>query len=384
MMLLRPGSIALALALALVAGVRAEDEGVAKGPADEITFQFLPPPVDEARFSIGVFDAKGKLVRRLHEATVESAFPAALNGLVVRWNAKDDAGKRLPNGHYQLRGYAIEPMKITGVATTGNDWLADDPTLRVTKVESISPVSPNGFSAVVRTSDGQVETIVMQDGTLQPRGAVNLVPAAPAMHGWKVGDGRLYQESSDGRMLREWRAPAGDPVPVLVAPVGEGRIFLLERTPNGTWERVRGIEVIGDASPEWRTFIARNVRVSDKFEVADAGPTLRVDLVKNPLGPRRAGQPALTLQAMFDAKGSYLGTTEGLRLRQVSTVRALKAVAIVKGSGKGSARFFQRDAAASEEFLIEGIDRIMAFEVGGCEINEKGEVLAEGEAPEPK
>jgi len=27
---------------------------------------------------------------------------------------------------------------------------------------------------------------------------------------------------------------------------------------------------------------------------------------------------------------------------------------------------------------------IMAFEVGGCEINERGEVQPEGEAPEPK
>src|SRR5260221_8769545 len=119
---LRWVAFALGAALSIATGLRAEDESVPKGAADEITFQFLPPPIDEARYSIGVFDAKGKLVRRLHEGALESSFPAALNGLIVRWNAKDDVGKRLPNGRYQLRGYAIGPLKIIGEATVGNDW----------------------------------------------------------------------------------------------------------------------------------------------------------------------------------------------------------------------------------------------------------------------
>ncbi len=187
-----------------------------------------------------------------------------------------------------------------------------------------------------------------------------------------------------GKSCANARPAAGEPAPVAVAPLDAGRIFLLERSPGGNWERVRGIEVTGDSASEWRTFFERNIRVPEKFEAADAGPTLRVELVRNPLGPKRSGQPTLTLQAMLDAKGSYLGTTDGLRLRQVSQVKGLKAVAMAKGSGKGSVRFFQRDAAASEEFLIEGIDRIMAFEVGGCEINERGEVLPEGEPPDPK
>ncbi len=386
MSLLRWGTIALGVALGFAAEVGAEDESVPKGSADESTFQFLPPPIDDARYSIGVFDAKGKLIRRLQEGALESSFPAALNGLIVRWNAKDDAGRRAPNGRYQIRGYAVGPLKITGVAAMGNDWLADDPALRVTKVDSLSPAPPNGFSAVVRTGDGRAETIVFQDGVLQPRGTSNPTPAAiaPPSYGWKVEDGRLYQQSEDGRLLREWRPPAGEPIPWAVAPLEAGRILLLERTPNGAWERVRGIEVTGQNAAEWRTFFERNIHVPDKFEAADAAPTLRVDLVKNPLGLRRSGQPTLTLQAMSDGKGSYLGTTEGLRLRQVSTVKGLKAVAMAKGSGKGSVRFFQRDAAASEEFLIEGVDRIMAFDVGGCEINERGEVLPEGEAPDPK
>ena len=384
--LLRWGAFTLGLAMGCSTNLCAQDETVPKGTSDEISFQFLPPPIDDARYSIGVFDGKGKLVRRLHEGVPESSFPAALNGLIVRWNAKDDAGKRLPNGHYQLRGYAVGPTKITGVATVGNDWLADDATLRVARIESILPMPPNGFSATVRTADGRTEAIVFLDGALRPRGAAVSTPSAapPAAHGWKVADGRLYQESAEGKILREWRPPAGEPAPAEVAAADASHIFLLERSAGGNWERLRGIEVTSDSPSEWRTFFERNIRLPEKFEAAEAGPTLRVELVKNPLGPKRSGQPMLTLQAMFDAKGSFLGTVDGLRLRQVSTVKGLKSVAMAKGSAKGSVRFFQRDNAASEEFLIEGVDRIMAFDVGGCEINERGEVLPEGEPPDPK
>ena len=428
MPLFRRGTIALIVGLGFAAGLRAEDEGVAKGPIDEITFQFLPPPIDEARYSIGVFDAKGKLVRRLHEGALETSFPAALNGLIVRWNAKDDAGRRLPNGRYQLRGYAVGPMKITGVATKGNDWLADDPALRVAAVEAIVALPTNAFAAVVRYADGRAGLVCLRDGRVvwhvlvesgAGRGEASLglsgdefivvsrggkvtkhrvdsgavmetaesvAVRSQAAEGWRLEDGRLVQRSPTGQVVREWQSDAGDPTPAIIAADGLNRIYLIERASTPNWERLRGIEAsLGDGSKAgWQTFFERIIRVPEKFEAPDAALTQRVDLVKNPLGPRRGGQPTLTLQAMADERGSYLGTTDGLRLRQISTVKGAKAVAIGRGEARGSLRFFQRDAAASEEFLIEGVDRIMAFDVGGCEINGRGEVLPEGEAPEPK
>lgn len=426
--LFRPGTMALIVWLGFAAVLGAEDEGVAKGPADEITFQFLPPPIEEARYSIGVFDAKGKLVRRLHEGTLESAFPAALNGLVVRWNAKDDAGRRSPNGHYQLRGYAVGPMKVTGVATKGNEWLADDPALRVATVEAIVALPSNAFAALVRSADGRAELLNVRDGrviwhvpvesgagrsdaslglggeefivvsrggkvtkyridsgAVTETGASAAVRSPPA-EGWKLEGGRLVQQGPTGEIVRLWQPDAGDPTPVIVASGGPNRIYLVERATSPNWERLRGIEETpGDGTKAgWRTFFERTIRVPEKFDAPDTAATLRIDLVKNPFGPKRSGQATLMLQAMSDEKGSYLGTTDGLRLRQVSPVKGVKAVAIVRGEAKGSVRFFQRDAAASEEFMIEGVDRIMAFEVGGCEINERGEVLPEGEAPDPK
>ena len=557
MPLFRRGMIALIVGLGFPAGLRAEDEGVTKGPVDEITFQFLPPPIDEARYSIGVFDAKGKLVRRLHEGALEASFPAALNGLIVRWNAKDDAGRRLPNGRYQLRGYAVGPMNVIGVATKGNDWLADDPTLRVAAVEGMVAVPKDGGLVVAaRLSDGTANLFRFggeaQGGRLlwkrvwpseystrvlaaseshffaatgktvvagnlgaedldrefkppsltepikviavDPNGDrlflsdgdqhrwVQLLQGASFIHklesyDWKPGgkdfegeaplekpaakspmavvsmipwrsavvalcqDGKLYiyfseregdghwgnlnlargsrpstitpgsgkssDEASfwaleggkireygvlDGKLLRtldESNEQKTENTLIAAAP-GEDRIYFLESRSGGKGVRLRGISLAeskavgGESQSTWRTFFERRIVAPEKLEALNAAATLRVDLVKNPLGPRRSGQPTLTLQAMTDERGAYLGTTDGLRLRQVSTVKGLTSAALARGETKGSLRFFQRDAAASEEFLIEGVDRIMAFDVGGCEINGRGEVLPEGEAPEPK
>ena len=554
MPLLRPVTIALVVWVGVATGLRGEDEGVAKGPADEITFQFLPPPIEEARYSIGVFDAKGKLVRRLHEGTLESAFPAALNGLIVRWNAKDDAGRRLPNGHYQLRGFAVGPMKVTGIATKGNDWLADDPALRIAKVEGIVAVPKDGGLVVAaRLSDGTANLfrfggeaqggkllwkrnwpaeystralaandthffaaagktavagnlgadeldrdfrapaltepikalavdslgahLYLSDGSqhwrLQlmqgaepskmesynwkpgdkdaegsslaqpaaksPKAVVSLVPrgngvialcedgkvyafyaerpgdtvwfdvevpkgARPSAIApgtgksvdessfWALEGGKVREYSSKGKVLRsldESLAQKSEITQISAAP-GENRLYLVESLGRGKDSRLRGISLAeakdsgGGRSSTWRTFFERRIGAPEKFEALDAAATLRVDLVKNPLGPRRSGQAMLTLQAMTDERGAYLGTTDGLRLRQISTVKGLTSAALAKGEAKGSLRFFLRDAAASEEFLIEGVDRIMAFDVGSCEINERGEVLPEGEAQEPK
>lgn len=555
MSLLRPGTIALLVGFGFVAGIRAEDESVPKGPADEITFQFLPPPVDDARYSIGVFDAKDELVRRLHEGTLESSFPAALNGLIVRWNAKDDAGKRLPNGHYQLRGYAVGPMTVTGIATKGNDWLADDPALRVAKIEGVVAIPKDGGLVVAaRLTDGSVslfrfagesqggkllwkrswpgeyspnvfaasehqffaaagKTIVagnlgsdeldrefkapslstsvkaiavdpegnqvfLTDGiehrriglsspgghvsklesydwipgtkdaeglalskpaTKSPKSVISMVPRCggvialcqdgslysffPEGEGrtawldvklsskarpmtiapgsgktcdeesfWALEAGRLREYSYAGKLLRALDEPneTRGEVTMISAAQGEERLYLLETLGGTKGIRLRGISLVDSKSVDgqlissWRTFLERRIDAPEKLKALDAGATLRVDLVKNPFGPRRGGQPTLTLQAMTDERGAYLGTTDGLRLRQVSSVKGLTSAALAKGDAKGSIRFFQRDASASEEFLISGVDRIMAFDVGGCEINERGEVLQDGEAPDPK
>ncbi len=420
------------VALLLAGSGRAEDEGVPRSA--DLTFQFLPPPLDDARYSIGVFAADGKLIRHLHETAPENVFPAALNGLVVKWDAKDDAGKRAANGKYELRGYAVAPVKVRGVATRGNDWIADDPKLRLANISrlifadaetcvalgtlargdwcvfairgdrlawlaEVGPIPMNErFVPLLRREGARV---LVEYG--RTRCAWNLADGASAgteqlaesvdtnatlgfeAEGWKIEETRVAQSDASATVLRELPVAAAEFEPrILAADAQNRRLALFGRGPeNSNVFRILAWASAGEEGGKpvsrWRAVIERKVAPPGTFDALDAAPTLRVELVKNPLGRQRNANPTLVLSAVANASGTHLTAEDGLRLRTVSTVPGVQAVALAKGTGKGRVRFFQRDRAVSEEYLLEGCDRVMRFEVGKCEINERGEVLVEEE-----
>ena len=123
----------------------------------KVPISFLPPPMETATYSLGIYDAKsGKLVRRLQEAATESAFTVGLNGLITTWDGKDDAGKAVAPGKYAARGYAVGELKVEGVDILGNDWAADDENLRIKHIEAIALVpADNGVAVLATMADGQ-------------------------------------------------------------------------------------------------------------------------------------------------------------------------------------------------------------------------------------
>lgn len=413
------------LALISVVTLPAEDEGVAR--TVDLSFQFLPPPLEDTRYSIGVFEAKGRLVRRLHDGTPESAFPAALNGLVVKWDGKDAAGKRAPNGRYEVRGYAVGSLKLTGVAIRGNDWMGDDPQLRARDVQALA-VGPDGTLLVVlvtppgaeflaayresklvwkaklpfgagsgagawglaagsdqafaRRGTGAPIAFRLNDGTAVPE--AGSFPAPENEKGWRLEAGRIELPAREGVAAREIAVSAGEPIPQVVASTGPGLLYVLEALADRSWVRVRGLELeSGSGSGSLgRTIFERNIRPPAMPE-ADAGPTLQLELVKNPLARNRRVNPVITVRATADAKGTHLVSDDGLRLRTISLTPNIEVVALAKGPKKGAIRYFQRDAAAAEEFLVEGADQIMQFEVGRCELGDRGEVISEDEMEVP-
>ncbi len=148
-----------------------------KRPAvGSIQLSFLPPPLEKATYSLGVFDAKSnKLVRRLQEAALEKDFTVGLNGLIATWDGKDDNGKPVPPGRYAARGYAVGPLKIEGEDIQGNDWAADDETLRITHVAAIALLPGDAGLAVLATlADGSSCLVrFMPDGKRVWRQPVN-------------------------------------------------------------------------------------------------------------------------------------------------------------------------------------------------------------------
>lgn len=80
-------------------------------------------PEASGRLSLALFDASGGRVRLLADIADISEFEQGLNGIILRWDGRDDSGRPVPRGSYQLRGVFIPPtVEVTGEAFLFNDW----------------------------------------------------------------------------------------------------------------------------------------------------------------------------------------------------------------------------------------------------------------------
>jgi hypothetical protein len=92
-------------------------------PARSVRISFVPPPL-EGKISLGVYDAKGKLVRVLHQEADLNEFKIGADALVTQWDGKNDNGEDLPAGKYHAHGYLVGPLKVEDVnqsAASPND-----------------------------------------------------------------------------------------------------------------------------------------------------------------------------------------------------------------------------------------------------------------------
>ena len=86
-------------------------------PARSVRISFVPPPL-EGRISLGIYDAKGKLVRVLHKQSDLNEFKIGADALVTQWDGKNDNGEDLPPGKYHARGYLVGPLKVEDLSQT--------------------------------------------------------------------------------------------------------------------------------------------------------------------------------------------------------------------------------------------------------------------------
>ena len=100
----------------------------------EQRFAFALPEA-EGRISLGVFDSTGKLRRTLYVSAAETDFVIGLNGLIARWDGRDDFGQALPPGQYRVRGYLVtDELKAEGIAYHFNDWV-DEKAPHITRID---------------------------------------------------------------------------------------------------------------------------------------------------------------------------------------------------------------------------------------------------------
>jgi len=92
---------------------------------------------------------------------------------------------------------------------------------------------------------------------------------------------------------------------------------------------------------------------------------VKMKLMPNPLaGDER---PIVDVGVGFDDEGSFLKTTDGLRLCTVSETPNLIR-AFIKKNGEKSVDVWQDDGAVVEQFRISNIDKTMAFDCGDFEL----------------
>ncbi len=421
--------------------------GLAHGQdARKVPISFLPPPLENATYSLGVYETKsGKLVRRLQEIAPEGAFTVGLNGLMTDWDGKDDEGKAVAPGRYAARGYAVGALKIEGVEIRGNDWAESDENLRIGRIEAIaflpttrglgviatmadgaarvacfdekgalrwigkplatpprksSALPPSGYSLRTAGADGDLlmtdrEVYRVSDGQ-PPSEFVYPIPSEPRYISdgkdgtrWQIEDGVLNQFTyppQGKNALRQLVPNKEEPIPVAVsADRTSDRFYLLEETEG--WQRVRGLSWVetkeenGKPVSTWQTFFERNIRMPKPRLVLSPGIPVEINLAENPLNPGK--REKMNLSASFDDKGSYLTTTDGLRLRRISQRADLTSAKLSKGKTANALAFYQSDRAAWDEFSIEGAQNMMAFDAGEFEMTADGEKRHPAKAAEP-
>lgn len=164
---------------------------------------------DDGRITLGVFDSHGKLVRRLHELAPQSSFQAGLNGLITRWDGKDDGGNEVPAGTYHVRGYLVGEVAVEGRDYHFNDWVSSENEPVPVRIRDFLLLDAGDVVLSAEDADGRafVSRYSPERGMLwhQPMGSAPRLASLDAGILCLAGNLTLLDAGTG--------APVGDPVP---------------------------------------------------------------------------------------------------------------------------------------------------------------------------
>jgi hypothetical protein len=92
---------------------------------------------------------------------------------------------------------------------------------------------------------------------------------------------------------------------------------------------------------------------------------VKVRLVRNPL--RKDKRPIVELGIGFSSEGSYLKTSDGLPLVEVSETSNVTRAGIVAIS-ENAVDIWQDDGRSVHQFRVSNVDQMMAFDCGEFEL----------------
>ena len=384
------------IALVFVAACLAGNTGAQESPAPTATatprsirISFVPPPLD-GTISLGVYDAKGKLVRVLFREADINEFNIGSDSLSTTWDGKDDAGENVPPGKYSAHGFIVGDLKIEGVGFFFNDWISSAEGPRFSRIRSLAMHEENLLLAVdlVPPAAGHVlydvadKSLNLKDTDSETNG--DATATAPGRDGtrWVIDGVEVKQLSANGEFLRRLPVLPNEPEPkAIAASLKQDRIYLLEENENR--QRVRALSLVatkGDngkqAISEWKVDFEKSIVAHKNFSVAGGKPVtttaeentpdkVKVKLQANPL----LNDDRVTVEMMigFDADGSFIKAADGLPLCTVSETQSLSR-ALLAPRGPNALDVFQDDGAVVEQFRISGVDQMLSFDCGGFEL----------------
>ena len=130
----------------------ASEQTPSPSPARSVRISFVPPPL-EGRTSLGIYDAKGKLLRVLHHEADLNEFKIGADSLVTQWDGKNDNGEDLPAGRYHARGYLVGPLKVEDLNQAAASLSENNSTVSV-KVNLMPNPLANDTRALVELAAG--------------------------------------------------------------------------------------------------------------------------------------------------------------------------------------------------------------------------------------
>ncbi len=352
------------LFLALSLSARGQDSptpaAVSAPPRRSVRVTFLPPPLD-GTISLGIYDAKGKLVRVLKREADINEFTIGTDALSTIWDGKNDEGDDAPPGKYSAHGFVVADLKIEGVGFFFNDWTTEN-SPRISRIRSLRMRDDKLLLDVEAAAlgTGQVvydiaqKTLEFADyrapestalTTPSETGADNIDPVITVSGRnntrWVIdrtakgaSTTEVKQFSSSGELLRKLSVPQDQPQPLAIAvSLTEDRIYLLEE--NSHAQRVRSLSLVatkpeGGQSPtsDWKVDFEKLIVAHQDFSLVDGKPVpssseganvpekLKIKLQPNPLVNDE--RVTVELAIGFDEDGSFLKASDGLPLFSIS------------------------------------------------------------------
>ncbi|MFN2621416.1 MAG: hypothetical protein ABR611_01095 [Chthoniobacterales bacterium] len=354
-----------------------------------IRVSFVPPPLD-GTISLGVYDAKGKLVRVLFREADINEFNIGSDSLSTTWDGKDDAGENVPPGKYSAHGFVVGDLKIEGVGFFFNDWISSAEGPRFSRIKSLALHDENLLLSVdlVPPGTGHVlydvadKSLALKDTDSETSGDASARTSGRDGTRWVIEGAEVKQLAGNGEFLRRLPVSPEQPQPkAIAASLKENKIYLLEE--NGKGQRVRALSLVatkGDNRDQpisdWKVDFEKSIVAHKNFSIAGGKPVttaaeenipdkVKVKLLANPL----LNDDRLTVEMMIgtDADGSFIKAADGLPLCTISETQNLGR-ALLTLNGANTIDVFQDDGAVVEQFRVTGVDQMMSFDCGGFEL----------------